>query len=70
MIKNLHKQILLCILLLAPLSLTAAPFSKLVVFGDSLSDNGNLATLVPEYNFLNAPPYQHGFNNGMPAVAH
>jgi phospholipase/lecithinase/hemolysin len=69
MIKNLHKKILLCILLLAPLSLTAAPFSKLVVFGDSLSDNGNLA-ILPGYNFLNAPPYQHGFNNGTPAVAH
>jgi outer membrane lipase/esterase len=69
MIKNLYKQILLCILLLAPLSLTAAPFSKLVVFGDSLSDSGNLA-IVPGYNFLNATPYQHGFNNGAPAVVH
>ncbi|MEQ1740603.1 MAG: hypothetical protein ABL884_11930 [Methyloglobulus sp.] len=62
MIKDLYKQILLCVFLLAPLSLTAAPFNKLVVFGDSLSDSGNLA-ILPDYNFLNAPPYQHGFNN-------
>jgi outer membrane lipase/esterase len=67
MITNLYKKILLCLFLLAPLSLTAAPFSKLVVFGDSLSDSGNLA-ILPDYNFLNAPPYQHGFNNGAPAV--
>ncbi|NOS75157.1 MAG: SGNH/GDSL hydrolase family protein [Methyloglobulus sp.] len=67
MIKGLYKQILLCVFLLAPLSLTAAPFNKLVIFGDSLSDSGNLAS-IPGYGFLNQPPYQHGFNNGAPAV--
>jgi outer membrane lipase/esterase len=75
MLTRLYKKILLCIFLLAPLPLTAAPFTKLVVFGDSLSDNGNLAffaTIPPfglgEFNFLNSPPYNHGFNNGAPAV--
>jgi phospholipase/lecithinase/hemolysin len=39
----------------------------MIVFGDSLSDNGNLAAL-PTYSFLNNPPYQHGFTNGINAV--
>lgn len=44
---------------------------QLVVFGDSLSDNGNLAAysqVLPQLQFLNTPPYQHGFNNGNVAV--
>jgi len=74
-IMSMYKKILICIVLLVPLSLTAAPYTKLVVFGDSLSDNGNLAfaatipaTGLEHYNFLNQPPYRHGFNNGDPAV--
>lgn len=68
MLNQLYKKILLIIVLLSPLSLNAASFSGMVVFGDSLSDNGNLAVL-PNYAFLNQAPYQHGFNNGQPAVA-
>ena len=62
-----YAKILLGIFLLVPLTLTAGPFGKLIVFGDSLSDNGNLAA-TPEYSFLNNPPYNQGFNNGKPAV--
>lgn len=68
MLTSLRKKILPIILLLAsPLSI-AAPYSSVVVFGDSLSDNGNLAASVPSYDFLNSKPYNHGFNNGLPAV--
>ncbi|NOT85975.1 MAG: SGNH/GDSL hydrolase family protein [Methylococcaceae bacterium] len=67
MMTRLYKKILLCVFLSTSLSLTAAPLNKLVVFGDSLSDNGNLAA-VQDYSFLNLPPYHHGFTNGSPAV--
>ncbi len=63
------KFFLSVILLLSPLPLLAAPFAGMVVFGDSLSDNGNLAAL-PDYSFLNQAPYQHGFTNDLTAVAH
>ncbi|WP_394752159.1 SGNH/GDSL hydrolase family protein [Crenothrix sp.] len=53
----------------APLSLTAAPYAKIVVFGDSLSDMGNLAAL-PGYEFLNNAPYKHSFTNGITAVGY
>jgi phospholipase/lecithinase/hemolysin len=57
-----------CILgLLFSYSVSASPPSQLFVFGDSLSDNGNLAS-VPQYDFLNHPPYDHGFSNGPRAV--
>jgi phospholipase/lecithinase/hemolysin len=69
MLTCLYKKILLCIALLAPLPLIAAPYTKLVVFGDSLSDSGNLASL-PTNSFLNKPPYKHGFTNGVTAVTH
>ncbi|SJM90202.1 SGNH/GDSL hydrolase family protein [Crenothrix polyspora] len=69
MLTCLYKKILLCVALLAPLPLIAAPYTKLVVFGDSLSDSGNLASL-PTYSFLNKSPYQHGFTNGAMAVSY
>jgi phospholipase/lecithinase/hemolysin len=66
-----YKEIVLCILLLTPLSLTAGAFDKLIVFGDSLSDNGNLASLA-DFIFLTNPnlPYHKGFTNGPTAVEH
>lgn len=67
MINRLTKLLILCILLSVPLSSGAAPFKDIVVFGDSLSDNGNLA-IVPGFEFLNQSPYNHGFTNGEPAV--
>ncbi len=44
-------------------------FSNIYVFGDSLSDSGNLASL-PDFAFLNDPnlPYDNGFSNGPRAV--
>lgn len=69
MLTCLYKKFLLCIVLLAPLPLLAAPYTKIVVFGDSLSDSGNLASL-PDYSFLNKSPYKRGFTNGVTAVVH
>lgn len=48
-------------------STQAESFANIIVFGDSLSDNGNLATL-PDYSFLNNPPFNKGFTNGKFAV--
>lgn len=42
-------------------------FSNLYVFGDSMSDAGNLASL-PEFEFLLESPYDEGFSNGPRAV--
>ena len=42
---------------------TAGPFDQFFVFGDSLSDSGNLAAVAPE--FVPFPPYPDGqFTNG------
>lgn len=67
-------QSLLIICLLAPLPSIAGSYDEIVVFGDSLSDSGNLATLAlfsaeaAEFKFLNDLPYQKGFTNGPTAV--
>ena len=42
-------------------------FSDIFIFGDSLSDNGNLAA-VPGFEFLSMFPYDDGFSNGPRAV--
>ena len=55
-------------LILVPSQITAAnSFSNIYIFGDSLSDTGNLAAF-PDFNFLNQPPYDRGFSNGPRAV--
>jgi outer membrane lipase/esterase len=57
-----------------PLTSTAGSYTKMIVFGDSLSDTGNLATLAlvspkaSEFQYLNAPPYAKAFTNGPTAV--
>jgi len=43
------------------------PFSAIFVFGDSLSDTGNLASL-PGFGFLTRPPFDRGYSNGPRAV--
>ena len=48
-----------------PAAVAAAPFTGLVVFGDSLSDNGNLFAAV---GFPGFPYYQGRFSNGPVAV--
>jgi outer membrane lipase/esterase len=59
---------LLIVWLLFPIGSTAEPsFREIIVFGDSLSDTGNLASL-PEFGFLNNPPFDRGFSNGPRAV--
>ncbi len=45
----------------------AAPYSAEVVFGDSLSDNGNLADAL-QHNFPSPPFYNDSFTNGPVAV--
>ena len=53
---------LLCLLL--TLTLQAQPISKIIVFGDSLSDNGNLYALTKER--VPKPPYYQGrYSNGL-----
>lgn len=42
----------------------AAPYSALYVFGDSLSDNGNLAEVFYRQNLPNPPSYNNSFTNG------
>jgi len=57
--------VLLAVLLALSWAAFAATYNGVVVFGDSLSDNGNL------YNFIKypPPPYWHGrFSNGPVAV--
>lgn len=62
----LRPTLVLCLLL--PLGAAAQqPFSNIFVFGDSLSDAGNLAAL-PALGFLEEPPYDNGFSNGDRAV--
>ena len=59
---------LLIVWLLFPIGSTAEPsFREIIVFGDSLSDTGNLVSL-PEFGFLNNPPFDRGFSNGPRAV--
>ena len=45
----------------------AADFSAEYVFGDSLSDNGNLAAAA-EVTFPNPPSFNNSFTNGPVAV--
>ncbi len=42
----------------------AGPYSAEYVFGDSLSDNGNLAEALYRQNFPNPPSYHDSFTNG------
>ena len=47
----------------------ATPYSAMYVFGDSLSDNGNLAEAYYHQNLPNPPSYQNSFTNGPVAAA-
>jgi phospholipase/lecithinase/hemolysin len=64
------KQLLISLLLSFTVAVSAAPVNRVVVFGDSLSDNGNL------YEFMNhqlplSPPYFEGrFTNGPVWIEH
>ncbi len=50
--------------LLFSLSVTATPLDKMVVFGDSLSDNGNLYEYMKHQIPLSPPYYEGRFTNG------
>jgi phospholipase/lecithinase/hemolysin len=65
--KSLLHAVLLSLALASTPSLARTTFSNMFVFGDSLSDIGNLAAL-DDFSFLNQPPYDHGFSNGPRAV--
>src|SRR5450830_891519 len=65
--KRRLRAILLPLAVSLPLSALAGPFTNLYVFGDSLSDTGNLATAYSAQNGLPAPelpplPPGSGFN--------
>jgi outer membrane lipase/esterase len=47
----------------------AAAYSGVYVFGDSLSDNGNLAEVFFRSNLPNPPSFQNAFTNGPTAAA-
>ncbi len=47
----------------------AAPYTAEYVFGDSLSDNGNLAEVAYHQNFPNPPSFHDSFTNGPAAVS-
>ena len=47
----------------------ATPYSAMYVFGDSLSDNGNLAEAYYHQSLPNPPSYQNSFTNGPVAAA-
>jgi phospholipase/lecithinase/hemolysin len=55
----------LALLLAFAMSLGAAPFSRLVVFGDSLSDTGNLFSAI---GFPPSPPYFEGRGTNGPVA--
>ena len=59
-----HAFVLL--LLLLPATLLAAQYDGVYVFGDSLSDNGNLASVIGP--FPEPPYYQNRVSNGLLAV--
>lgn len=50
-------------------SARAAPYTAEYVFGDSLSDNGNLAEVYYRRNLPNPPSYQNSFTNGPVAAS-
>ncbi len=52
------------IVLLFATGAQAGPYSAEYVFGDSLSDNGNLAEAFYRQNFPNPPSYHDSFTNG------
>ena len=55
-----------CSSVFAPMA-AAGPFSSVFVFGDSLSDTGNLAE-IQGANFPNPPFFNDSVTNGRPAV--
>lgn len=64
---RLHTLLLATTLVSLPATAVAAPFTALHVFGDSLSDTGNLSALAG--GLLPAPPYAPGrASNGLVAV--
>lgn len=69
----MHKMLGAAALACASLAAAAAPYSSLVVFGDSLSDPGNAAALTAQPDgsafFPPSPfPYAHRFSNGPTAA--
>ncbi|MFC0385705.1 SGNH/GDSL hydrolase family protein [Muricoccus vinaceus] len=52
------------LLLAGALPARASPYTSVYVFGDSLSDNGNLAEVFYRQNLPHPPSYQNSFSNG------
>ena len=63
-LRSLMKIILMALAFLFSTLLSAAPLNKIVIFGDSLSDNGNLYEYM-KHQLPVSPPYFKGrFTNG------
>ena len=68
MMKNFLVRGMLLLFVCVPIGGSAEErFSDIFIFGDSLSDSGNLAVL-PGFEFLSMFPYDHGVSNGPRAV--
>jgi phospholipase/lecithinase/hemolysin len=68
MIRRFFIRGILLVFLLVPAGVSAqATFSDVFIFGDSLSDSGNLAA-VPGFEALTMFPYDDGLSNGPRAV--
>lgn len=65
MIRSRVSAVCLAVLLFVPALAPASPFSRLIVFGDSMSDNGNVAAAT---GFYPPAPYANRFSNGPVAV--
>lgn len=65
MIRSRVSAVCLAVLLFVPALAPASPFSRLIVFGDSMSDNGNVAAATGVYP---PAPYANRFSNGPVAV--
>ena len=64
--KQIKYLILLLVLYIPTALLAGQSYERIYVFGDSLSDTGNLASVVP--NFPTFPYYQGRISNGLVAV--
>ena len=64
------KRLLVSLLLCVTFSLCASPITRIVVFGDSLSDNGNLYEFMRHQMPISPPYFEGRFTNGPVWIEH